>query len=199
MPFAALKLRNMYRAVRRRKQRQFMHQRMADIDKLASKDMAYSYRVFGWRRHSACPRALHSQHAHWQSKLGGRPEPRGTPELLEEDYPGGPVPSAAALNASITPREVYDSLQKLKGRKAAGIDGMPAELLKRGPFSMMGCLASLFTSILNGKYPEQLSTGLITAVHKKGDKADLNNYRPITVIPVLAKLFCAHAQTSRLD
>ena len=39
--------------------------------------------------------------------------------------------------------------------KAAGIDGMPAELLKRGPFSMMGCLASLFTSILNGKYPEQ--------------------------------------------
>ena len=75
VPFAALKLRNMYRAVRRRKQRRFMHQRMADIDKLASKNMAHLYRVFGWRRHSACPRALHSQHAHWQSKLGGRPEP----------------------------------------------------------------------------------------------------------------------------
>ena len=99
VPFAALKLRNMYRAVRRRKQRRFMHQRMADIDKLASKNMAHLYRVFGWRRHSACPRALHSQHAHWQSKLGGRPEPRGIPELLTEDCPGGPVPSAAALNA----------------------------------------------------------------------------------------------------
>ena len=74
---------------------------------------------------------------------------------------------------------------------------MPAELLKRGPFSMMECLVSLFTAILNGKYPEQLSTGLITAVHKKGDKADLNNYRPITVIPVLAKLF-ASVLTRRL-
>ena len=197
VPYAALKLRNMYRAVRRRKQRQYMHQRMADIDKLASKDMAHLYRVFGWRRHSACPRALHSQHAHWQSKLGGCPEPRGAPELLEEDYPGGPVPSADALNAPVTTCEVCSSLQKLKGRKAAGIDGMPAELLKSGPFSMMECLASLFTAILNGKYPEQLSTGLITAVHKKGDKADLNNYRPITVIPVLAKLF-ASVLTRRL-
>ena len=74
---------------------------------------------------------------------------------------------------------------------------MPAELLKSGPFSMMEYLASLFTAILNGKYPEQLSTGLITAVHKKGDKADLNNYRPITVIPVLAKLF-ASVLTRRL-
>eukprot|EP00891_Asterochloris_glomerata_P007641 jgi/Astpho2/7641/Aster-x1452 len=120
--------------------------------------MAHLYRVFGWRRHSACPRALHSQHAHWQSKLGGRPEPRGIPELLTEDCP---------------------------------------ELLKSGPFSMMECLASLFTAILNGRHPEQLSTGLITAVHKKGDKADLNNYRPITVIPVLAKL-CASVLTRRL-
>eukprot|EP00891_Asterochloris_glomerata_P005509 jgi/Astpho2/5509/Aster-x1297 len=158
VPFAALKLRNMYRAVRRRKQQQFMHQRMADIDKLALKNMAHLYRVFGWRRHSACPRALHSQHAHWQSKLGGRPEPRGIPELLTEDCP---------------------------------------ELLKSGPFSMMECLASLFTAVLNGRYPEQLSAGLITAVHKKGDKADLNNYRPITVIPVLAKLF-ASVLTRRL-
>ena len=74
---------------------------------------------------------------------------------------------------------------------------MPAELLKSGPFSMMECLASLFTAILHGRYPEQLSTGLITAVHKKGDKADLNNYRPITVIPVLAKLF-ASVLTRRL-
>ena len=73
---------------------------------------------------------------------------------------------------------------------------MPAELLKSGPFSMMEYLPSLFTAILNGKYPEQLSTGLITAVHKKGDKADLSNYCPITV-PVLAKLF-ASVLTRRL-
>ena len=43
---------------------------------------------------------------------------------------------------------------------------MPAKLLKSGPFSMMECLASLFTAILNGNCPEQLSTGLITAVHQ---------------------------------
>ena len=134
--------------------------------------------------------------ASWVAAQSHKPL-RGTPELLKEDYPDGPVPSADALNAPITTREVCDSLQKLKGCKAAGINGLPAELLKSGPFSMMECLASLFTAILNGKYPEQLSTCLITAVHKHGDKADLSNYRPITVIPVLAKLF-ASVLTRRL-
>ena len=61
---------------------------------------------------------------------------------------------------------------------------MPAELLKSGPLRIMECLASLFTAILKGKYPKLLSIGLIAAVHNKGDKADLNNYRPITVTAV---------------
>ena len=73
---------------------------------------------------------------------------------------------------------------------------MPAELLKSGPLGMMGCLTSLFTAILHERYLEQPSIGLITAVHKQGDKADLNNTCSFTVIPVLTKLFASVLQPS---
>ena len=68
---------------------------------------------------------------------------------------------------------------------------MSAELLKHGPFHMQHCLAKLFTSMLKGTYPTSLSTGLVTAVYKgkRRDPLNMNSYRPITVVPVLAKLF----------
>ena len=56
---------------------------------------------------------------------------------------------------------------------------------------MQHCLAKLFTSMLKGTYPTSLSTGLVTAVYKgkRKDPLNMNSYRPITVVPVLAKLF----------
>ena len=47
----------------------------------------------------------------------------------------------------------------------------------------------LFNCMLAGHFPERLSVGLITAVHKSGDKSDMSNYRGITVGSVTAKLF----------
>ena len=38
-------------------------------------------------------------------------------------------------------------------------------------------------------YPDDLKIGKVTSVHKGGDKDDLNNYRPITVLPTIACVF----------
>lgn len=40
-----------------------------------------------------------------------------------------------------------------------------------------------------GIYPEELKMTRIVPVHKKGDYNDLNNYRPIAIIPTLSKIF----------
>ena len=40
------------------------------------------------------------------------------------------------------------------------------------------------------KSPEDWSRGLITPVHKKGDKLDPANYRPITLLSIPGKVFC---------
>ena len=38
----------------------------------------------------------------------------------------------------------------------------------------------------NAEFPDSLKRADATAVHKKGDTALMNNYRPITVLPTLS-------------
>ena len=51
-------------------------------------------------------------------------------------------------------------------------------------------LTAIFTkSIITGIYPTEWKMARVTPVFKKGEKSDLNNYHPISVIPVVSKVF----------
>lgn len=39
------------------------------------------------------------------------------------------------------------------------------------------------------KYPDSWKTSFITPIHKSGDNANIENYRPISVLPAIAKIF----------
>ena len=41
----------------------------------------------------------------------------------------------------------------------------------------------------NGEFQDSLKRADVTPVHKKGDTSLMNNYRPISVLPILSKLF----------
>ena len=43
-------------------------------------------------------------------------------------------------------------------------------------------------TIKNGVFPEVLKTAKVIPIFKKGDKTNLNNYRPISLLPVLSKV-----------
>ena len=48
----------------------------------------------------------------------------------------------------------------------------------------------MFNAVLNsGHFPEKWTEGIIIPLHKKGDKSDVNNYRGITLLSCLSKLF----------
>ena len=80
--------------------------------------------------------------------------------------------------------EVALHLRKLKNNKAAGIDGIPAEFYKYASEKLEVLFCSVFNYILDsGEYPLQWSEGLITALHKKGDPSDPDNYRKIIHFP----------------
>ena len=67
---------------------------------------------------------------------------------------------------------------------------IPTKLLKIAASIVAPSLTAIFTkSIITGIYPTEWETARVTPVFKKGVKSDLNNYRPISVIPVVSKVF----------
>ncbi len=63
-------------------------------------------------------------------------------------------------------------------------------LLKAGSAVLLPVLSKLFTAVLRcGRFPPDWALGAITAIHKKGDTSNPNNYRGITVGHALGKLY----------
>ncbi len=76
---------------------------------------------------------------------------------------------------------------------APGSPTWPAPLqplcLGRKPKARVATLQIVFNKLLQQGYSASLSTGVIHALHKGGDALQFENYRGITVGPVLAKVF----------
>ena len=85
---------------------------------------------------------------------------------------------------------VFNLLRNIDEKKATGLDMIPSKLLKMAAGIVTPSLTAIFTkSITTGIYPTEWKMARVTPVFKKGDKSDLNNYRPISVIPAVSKVF----------
>lgn len=94
------------------------------------------------------------------------------------------------INAPITVDELHLSLKKMKNRKACGVDSIPAEFYKYTGGIIDRPLIALFNYIFDsGEYPDSWSVGLINPLHKQSNKSDPKNYRKITLLSALGKVF----------
>ncbi|RUA05525.1 MAG: hypothetical protein DSY43_04445 [Gammaproteobacteria bacterium] len=81
-------------------------------------------------------------------------------------------------------------LKTIDGKKATGLDNIPCKLLKIAADIVAPSLTRVFNqSIATGVFPIDWKLARVTPIFKKGSKSDLNNYRPISVLPVVAKIF----------
>ena len=70
------------------------------------------------------------------------------------------------------------------------MDKIPCKLLKIAADIVAPSLTSILNqSISVGIFPIDWKLARVSPVFKKGKKSDLNNYRPISVIPIVAKIF----------
>ena len=101
--------------------------------------------------------------------------------------------SNAELNRPFTEAEIYSCIRKLKNSKSPGHDNILNEFIKVTKVEMTPIYVSLFNIILNtGIIPDEWSVGKIRPIYKnKGSTTDPNNYRPITILSCLNKLFTA--------
>ena len=81
-------------------------------------------------------------------------------------------------------------IKKLVNSKATGIHGIPNRALKECAENIAPSLTDIFNfSIETGVFPDDLKIGRVAPVYKSGEKDDLNNYRPISVLPTVARVF----------
>uniref|UniRef100_A0A8R1ELP2 Reverse transcriptase domain-containing protein n=1 Tax=Caenorhabditis japonica TaxID=281687 RepID=A0A8R1ELP2_CAEJA len=106
---------------------------------------------------------------------------------------GPPViasPIGMEIPPPFLPEEVRAAFRSFPNGKAAGDDKITADFLKSCHDNVIFLLTDRFTKYLqSGKVPEKWKTSNTTLIFKKGDKEDLENYRPICLLPVLYKAF----------
>ena len=94
------------------------------------------------------------------------------------------------LNGIITVEEIQRSINQLKNGRSGGPDKFLNEFFIHGAVALLPYLYSLFNKIFQlGYFPESWSEGYIVPLHKKGKLDDVNNFRGITLLSIMGKLF----------
>ena len=88
---------------------------------------------------------------------------------------------------------IKKQLLSLDTTKACRLDGLSPRFLKISANVITNPLVKIFNmSLLHGKFPGLLKIAKVTPIHKKGSKSDKSNYRPISILPILTKIFEKH-------
>ena len=89
----------------------------------------------------------------------------------------------------VTESEVEKVAKGLKNKLSAGIDEIPDYVVKQCIKLLKKPLANIYNASLeSGIFPDQLKIAKVVPVYKKGDKKDVQNYRPIALLSAFSKL-----------
>ncbi|KAF2894945.1 hypothetical protein ILUMI_11231 [Ignelater luminosus] len=94
--------------------------------------------------------------------------------------------------------EIRRAIDKIENDKTPGEDKITGEMLKGGKEEITKLIQILFNEIMkNEQVPEQWTKTIIILLHKKEDTERIENYRPISLMTNMYKIF-AHTIHSRI-
>ena len=110
-----------------------------------------------------------------------------TPQININNEPGDDDQSVAAF----TPEELNKALKTRKNKSAPGVDEITYLILKNCPAELFKVLAEIFTRSLHiGYFPQDWKKAKVKMIPKQHkDLKLLPNYRPISLLPAVGKLF----------
>ena len=109
------------------------------------------------------------------------------PDRIPPDVEITNDPDLSELRVDIA--EVLKELQALDTSKAIGPDEIPNKILKDFAHELARPITTLFNiSLSTGILPSMWKTANIIPILKKGDPKQPNNYRPISLLPVISKI-----------
>ena len=88
-----------------------------------------------------------------------------------------------------TVNEVHNVIKNLKNKRK-GLDEIPIAIYKK----ICDIISKFICDFINnsmstGVFPDSLKIARIVPIHKSGSKRDTNNFRPISILPTLSKVF----------
>lgn len=87
------------------------------------------------------------------------------------------------------PTEVQNIIANLRNSSAPGWDNISTKYLKYVNYEVTPIITHLTNLCFKtGTFPNSLKRSIITPVFKSGERNDVNNYRPISVLPTLSKI-----------
>ena len=97
---------------------------------------------------------------------------------------------SSTLNANFTRDEIEAAIDYLKCKKSLGVDNIPTEFIKACKEVLANDLVDVFNYIIEKRdFPDRWTEDIRSTVHKGGSKRSVNNFRGITILPVMEKVF----------
>ena len=90
----------------------------------------------------------------------------------------------------VNSKTVLFHLSNLSKSKATSLDGISSRVLRKSPDLISESLTLIFNRSINtGIFSDEWKYAKVIPIHKHGNRNCTDNYRPISIIPVLVKVF----------
>lgn len=90
----------------------------------------------------------------------------------------------------VSTAELDKVISSFKNKYSAGYDEVPMPIIKNAKYQLIKPIMHIInSSFVSGIFPEKLKISKIKTVFKKGSTTDPNNYRPLSLLPTLSKIF----------
>jgi hypothetical protein len=111
-------------------------------------------------------------------------------------YAGPAIPHSSFIGPKlnfaqnpVTPFEIHEIIQNLKGKISLDQDGLSSFFLKNISMTIATPLCKIISSsLLSGQVPVQLKTAKVIPLFKSDDNDCVDNYRPISLLSVFSKI-----------
>ena len=119
------------------------------------------------------------------------PDIAKTIDKSDRNFMGYITKATSKLNfQAVSESTVQRLLLSLNPRKSTGIDKIPAKIIRVASPVVANSLTKIFNrAISNESFPSEWKQARVVPLHKKGSRNLLNNYRPISILPALSKVF----------
>ena len=85
--------------------------------------------------------------------------------------------------------EICEIVANFENKLSTGLDGIPPRVVKMFPETLIDCLTHIFNLPLStGQFIKSFKKSKVVPIYKKKSKSDMNNYRPISLLPVISKI-----------